>query len=266
MYDPYALGLNVHSISGNNAVIHSPLHEDKNPSAVFNLYTGVMYDFSLGVSRNIHDLVKLTGGVIRKTKVLQTKPSLQRSSLHHELIEKSKLAYDNPYLMGRGVTNRQVEKFGILQTNKGVLFTLKDKSGNNVGVIFRKYKGTPKYIVIGKKPALWINDEIDENRELVLVEGVFGVLQGDRQGYQVGAVLGAMVKPSISGWIYDHKRVTGVFDDDKAGYIGSLRLLRYLPFSRVICPGTEMDELKDWSTILSKPKSNMRDVVRLANG
>lgn len=263
MYDPYELNLDVVRISNNIALIRSPYHEDANPSAIFDMLTGHFYDFALGISKNVWALASYTMGKVVRTNNIQQLTKTY-SDFYDELIDKSKLALGNKYLYKRLVTDEQIEKHDIREFKKGVLFLLKNRNGKVTCLHYRKYTGSPKYITIGEKPPVWLDyQNLDYSKELILTEGVFGALRGELYGFQTGAVIGAMIKDDIRFWLQDHTKVKGIFDNDEAGVIASLRLLKSLPLSSVVLPGDEMDELDKGGWEVKVNSSSIRNVFEV---
>lgn len=253
-YDPRELGLDVVSMSGEEAQCRCPFHRDRHPSAGFNVKTGLFVCYSCHRGSNAYQLAKELGGEVRfvpNTKLQVSSKSLEDMEWKHLL--SFSLALGNSYLKSRKVTDKQVKEFGILESSGGIIFPVRSINGEVEGVIMRRYDGNPRYKFYGEKLPLWPLDLLPEEKKLTkvfIVEGVFGVLRARRFGIPAYATLGAMVNPNVKPLLQSNYPVA-VFDSDYAGMLGAARLLVLMPTSKVVVPGLEADELDqdEWETV-----------------
>lgn len=241
-YDPYALGLQVTSITGFEAHCLCPYHNDSHPSAEFNIQKGVFHCFACGVSAGVNSLLNVTGGQLLMTE----KPVAQRSDdvKDYEWVNYASLAFGNEYLKSRGVTDEQVHTHMIKHTSEGVAFPLSDGYAT-VGVQMRRYDNQPRYLTFGRKPPLWpmtVFEHLGRDDTLFIVEGIFGVLRAEQAGVKAVAVLGAGSIARSIPWLSNWIRKVVVFDNDDAGYIGAAKLSGAVR-AEVVTPGREADEL-----------------------
>ena len=262
--DPKEVGLDVRSYSGNEAICICPFHEDHHPSGSFNMDTGLFFCFSCGAASNAWKLATKLGGSVNRKWIKTTSGKASEEWRKFALFP---LARDNNYLKSRGVTDEQVEKFGIKAGPFGIVFEVRSKANHLVGVIIRRYDNSPRYLFFGDKLPVWPAERLVTTsffEKIFLTEGVFGVLAADRAGVTAFSTLGAMVKRDISFYLQSFK-VQVIFDADFAGYVGGARTLTFLPRSKVIIPGQEADELpiSAWHAILEGVLTT-RSIVELA--
>jgi DNA primase len=153
------------------------------------------------------------------------------------------LATNNAYLTIRSVTNDTIQEFGIVKTQRGIAFPLKDRLGKLVGFQERLYKGKLRYITHGK-PVLFPLDRFYTYRDgFFVVEGIFGVLNAYQNNIEALALLGVSKFSKAAEYLHG-KRCKIFFDDDDAGYLGALELMLSTNYSAsVILPGAETDEI-----------------------
>jgi len=247
-YDPVSLGLTVkHSAGLNNVLCACPWHGGSDSLCV-NLQTGQFICYSCGEKGGPAKLVAKTGGVPVWTTF--QKPSPSEQELQWRKLLDGDFAYDNEYLVGRQVTNEQVEKFHIIENSQGIIFPLTNDQGTVVGTLIRRREGKVRYVTLGEKPPLWplhLFQDQAPNDSAVIVEGIFGVLSADRAEMNAFATLGASVKKSAFPY-FQRVQPWVVFDDDLAGYVGAYRILQDCTSAHALVPGLEADELspKDW--------------------
>jgi DNA primase len=263
MVDPYALGLDVTGINGDNALCRCPFHNDNHPSGSFSLSKGIFHCFACGENANLKSLAEITGGEIvytndyltTKNKVAETEDWIRFLSYP--------LAIDNPYLEKRQVTNEQVEQFKIRQFADGIIFPLSKCNGQTIGVQIRFYTKKPKYMFFGERPQLWPLESLKGIKGTVfLTEGIFGALRARNAKLDAFA---SMSCTSISKvvQILNGRPVVVVFDNDFAGYVGAGKLI--LSGYDAACPTFEADSASKgfWKTF-SEEMPVTRSVSQLA--
>lgn len=266
VYDPRELGLDVSRISGDEAIVRCPFHEDKHPdNACFNIVTGLFICYSCGAGANVKTLAKRTGGSIKIVSSSKYGKKIEDSEWRHFL--ELPLALDNQYLKKRKVTDELIKKYGITQSSKGIVIPITNETGKKVGVIMRRFDNHPRYMIYGTKTCLWPLHEFDEmsrKKDLFVVEGVFGALRAMSFGLQATATLGAAIKPEIRKYLIQYNSVV-CFDNDYAGLLGSARVLIVVPTSKVLVPGVQADELEqdEWEAIADSPYTT-RSIKTLA--
>lgn len=247
--DPYVLGLDVINVKGDECLVLCPYHNDRHPSASFNVRKGLFHCFTCGVNANVKEIAFTCQGVIRYIDDDQIRVVHKgKKEWTHLLYEP--LAIDNAYLRSRKVSNDLVEKFEIRQHSTGVLFPLKDKMGKYIGMLERRYAGVPKYFFYGERPALWPFVNLYQDSEYLFVtEGVFGVLNAERCGANAVSVLSAtgisLAIPYLNG-----RNCVAVFDDDFSGYVAASKML--IHGFKVANPPVEADEIScyQWRAFL----------------
>jgi len=262
-YDAKELGLTVKGYSGNYETIvvcPNPHHNDHNPSACFNTYNGLLYCFSCGYTTNAYHLASEQGIKLEKREIVYSKPDSEE--LWKEF-EKAPLAKNNQYLQSRGLlSNAYVEYFDIRAVKQGVVFLFKNTRNKLIGCQIRQYIKTPKYLTFGERTIFDMTKIIQFNpsEPIYLTEGVFGMIQGYKYGFQTLATIGAMLKKSSLERLTNWSKIYGVFDNDNAGLEASKRLLSVLPQAKIIL-GATADEM-DW-TNLHQNYEITSDVLRL---
>lgn len=266
-YDPRELELEVRGYTGNDEVICTcvnPEHHDSNPSACFNTSTGLFYCFACGYSANINQLSKLQNVVVSKQLLKQVKPDSEQ--LWKEFF-KAPLALDNEYLKSRNVDNFDVQTFDIQETKNGVLFGFHNLKGDNVGYQMRQYFRKPKYLTFGERVLYDIRQLKSYNpyKPIYLTEGIFGMIKGHHSNFQTLATIGAMIKETTLKPILNWPNVYGVFDNDIAGSIAAIRLLKFVPQAKVILGFTA--DTNDWKDLHTSyvTTDSIFDIINLSN-
>lgn len=267
-YDPRELGLEVFAISGNEVTCLCPFHDDKHPSASFNVVSGLFVCYSCSTGANVHKLARKLGGTVKLISSVKVNAAIKTSiDMEWKHLLTFPLALDHPYLRARRVTNAQVKEFGILSSSKGIIIPVRSKSGDTKGVIVRRFDNSPRYMFYGEKLSLWPLDRIGEQKPLskvIITEGIFGALRGRKYGIPVFASMGAMVKKDAATHLQNfYPKV--LFDNDFAGMLGAARLLIMIPTTKVFVPGMEADELdkSEWQDV-SKDGYSTRNLQTLA--
>ena len=174
LFDPWLLNLEVKSTVGDEARCRCPFHSpDRKPSASFNMRTGLFYCYACGASRNVNQLAQKTGGVALSM------PAYKQSHFNEKedwsWLLQMPPAYDNEYLVGRGITNEEVKRYEIVDTGAGVAVPIHDASGKVVGFQERRYSGDPRYLFHGERMPIWhMHLRSRLGRSPYIVEGVFG--------------------------------------------------------------------------------------------
>lgn len=262
-YDARELGLNVKGYSGNFETLVScpnPAHNDHKPSASFNTSNGLLYCFSCGYTSNAFKLASEQGIKLEKREIVYSKPDSEE--LWKEF-EKAPLAKNNQYLQSRGLlSNAYVEYFDIRAVKQGVVFLFRNTRNKLVGCQIRQYIKSPKYLTFGERTIFDMTKimQFDPSEPIYLTEGVFGMIQGHKYGFQTLATIGAMLKKSSLERLQNWSKIYGVFDNDNAGLEASKRLLSVLPQAKIIL-GATADEM-DW-TNLHQNYEITSDVLRL---
>lgn len=250
-FDPIALGINVKYYAGlHNVLCACPWHGGSDSLCV-NLQTGAFICYSCGEKGGPGKLVRKTGGSASWTNFFR--PDIKEQDEEWNRMLEGPLAIDNPYLISRRVTNEQVMKHNIRSCKVGIAIPLTDRGGKTVGALIRRREGKVRYIVLGEKPPIWplpVLDTIKTNENVIVTEGIFGVLAAERAGLSAVAVLGARVKTDVRKWL-GGVRPNVVFDQDMAGYIGAIKMLQLIPDTRVLMTGAEADEMspEQWKMI-----------------
>lgn len=241
-FDVKALGLEIHAISGTEEVIvKCPFHDDRHPSASFNVNSGLFFCFACGAAANASQLAARTGGyVVRNDSIPHTKLKSVESEWRHYL--ESPLALNNDYLKNRFVTKAQVEAFNILELPWGVGFPIVNGSSTkHKALLIRRYEGNPRYIFFGEKPAALMGRQWRRDG-LIVTEGIFGMLAVDRCGYNGVTTLGTAIHSDLRR-LLRWTDVKVAFDADFPGYLGAAKILSIAPLAKVVIPGCEVDEL-----------------------
>lgn len=232
VYDVTALeALNPVSVSGHEVLCHCPYHEDTNPSATFNVKSGLFHCFACGAGKNVKQLSRDLGvDVVRRewfivAGMLPTRRGGGTMEWHG--LAASPLAYDHPYLESRGVSNAVVEEFGVRELAFGVGFPQYDREGHLTGFIVRKTKGFPRYLSFGTQQIVWPTMALPQRR-VFIVEGVFGVLRAFRHGYIAHAMFGTGNAKRVGAYLQPWAagvEIAAVLDPDYAGYVAAMELL-----------------------------------------
>lgn len=268
-YDAQELGLEVVGHSGVNEILckcPSGNHADNHASASFNTETGLLYCFSCSYSANAHQLAKKAGVKLEKKPMKYVRPDCEQ--LWQDFY-KLPHATGNKYLSSRQVDNTTIGVFDIRQSNKGIVFLFKDQKSKIVGCQLRQYDKTPKYLTFGERVLFDLSRfrYYFPDKPIYLTEGVFGMIRGYQSGFQTLATIGAMIKESTLEPILNWSKIYGVFDNDLAGSIAAVRLLKFVPQAKIII-GATADEMtyEQWKNIHNSylTTSNILDIINLS--
>lgn len=245
IYNPESLNLKVVSFSQNEALCICPFHPDTKPSASFNLSSGLFYCFSCGTAHNAKSLAYNLDGTIEKIETFSSSKAVYSDEKLWLRLLWNKKAYGNQYLQKRNVSDELVDTFDIRENDNGVIIPIVNSDGITTGLQIRQYTRKPKYLTFGIKTPVWpMNVQLPDEQTVIICEGVFGAINLYRLGVSGYATLGAIMKAEVSEYIR-HKYVYGIFDNDLAGYIAGARLLTFVPRSKIIVPGCEVDEISN---------------------
>jgi hypothetical protein len=261
VWDPQAIGLQIYKVNGIEAKLRCPFHFDKTPSAMFNLQNGLFHCFGCGYSSNVYEIVREFGGELSKVE-LSVIPHHEEENREWRVLTYSKLAYSSKYLAKREVTPEQIELFHIMKHKEGILFPVFDMKENIIGIQERRFSLDPKYFLHGQRTPVWPMTNL-RFENLLLVEGVFGVLRAQRLGYNAVCTMGASAIPQAAKVLEGHN-VKIVFDDDLAGYLGAYSFMRLHKTSSVVLPGMEVDEADKLSLSRVFGEIPTRDVMGYA--
>jgi len=263
IYDPKEIGLTIGKSMGCEVFVNCPFHGDTHPSAEFNVQTGRFFCFACGARSYAPFLARKLGGTCsQEFRELPEKDADVDDAWIG--MKNAPLGFNNEYLLSRNVTNIQIKKYDIRETSWGVLFPLRNENGIIKGMLARKYKGEQKYLVFGEKMPLYALDQFQfYYGEVIVTEGVFGVLAADRANLPATATLSAMVKESASVWLNQVDPIV-CYDDDDSGYIGAAKVLKLAPMARAIVYGGEFDNLtpQEFYDVVTHPELTAREYTR----
>lgn len=127
------------------------------------------------------------------------------------------------YLRARRLDEDDVERYEMLWWPKEyrILFPLRDFAG---GLIFWTARtilprGYPKYIhaEVPKNNLLLILRGINEDKPLLLVEGIFDAIRAHKEGYTVIILMGSSISPTVKDYLrHTGREVTLCLDHDMA--------------------------------------------------
>lgn len=271
-YDPVALGLQVRGrVSGDEVLCLCVFHTESTASLCFNVRTGAWICYGCGARGGPTKIAKATGGDVTWT-TKQVISKVLRDTDWRTLLS-APLAFDHPYLRRRRVSNEQVEMFGLRSTSKEILIPLTNLSGEVIGLLSRRTgRSRLRYVTMGDRPPLWPLDQLPsmskEEGPIVLVEGVFGVLNGWSAGVSTLAVMGAGAANKAIAHLNIIENLLILFDDDFAGYVGAARLIKKHSSAMALLPGGEADELTptQWEERLAGRRSRRIADLALASG
>jgi hypothetical protein len=249
--DPIALGLEVSKMSGDEALVLCPFHDDKNPSASFNVKKGLFFCFACGAKGNAEQVAERLGTDVKRIETSgyhAVGPVFEKSE-DIRVCTLSRLALDNPYLRSRSVSTHSVRRFQIREYNDtGVVFPIYTIDRKCIGGIVRAYEGTPRYKYIGESYPVWQAyhwPSLDPREPLFIVEGVFGAIRAYECGVQAVAILGASkVSQAVVDLTASFPKRYALFDPDHAGRLASAKIILLSRGSiRAHVTGKEADEM-----------------------
>lgn len=189
-----------------------------------------------------------------------------------DFLVQKRIATDSQYLKDRKVPKELIERFEIYhsQDDKEIVFPLTKYNGRKNGVQVR-YNTTRKlkYRIVRDERTnispLHILREYDRSKPLHIVEGMFGMLNLVKHGYQAICVLG---KSGLKNekYLSQFDNVVGCFDNDEAGKEYAKRLLK-MRLNSTVTRGAEYDELTsdELSGIMGHQTKFIRGIDSLFN-
>lgn len=254
VYDPEAIGLKITRMIRNEALCYCPYHSDSNPSAEYNVIKGVFHCFTCKASKTSKQLVEDLGGSlveVPRESVLDQREKLGIDTEWISNLLKNPLALGDEYMRSRGVSDKLIEKYKIRKTPAGIAFPILNRFGSLVGVQLRQTKAKPKYMFYGQREPIWPWSNFAKPQNLVITEGVFGVLNAQSAKIPAISIMGSgqidrvirilntngMVKPYV------------FLDDDYAGLLAAGKfILNGIPAIVRAEPADEIDP-KDFRRI-----------------
>jgi hypothetical protein len=248
--DPTALGLDVSRISGEEAYCVCPFHNDHTPSASFNVRSGLFFCYVCGCHPTMWEIAAELGGNVQKMNVemLPTAKSGEEWEMDWKWVLSCRKAFDNEYLMSRGITNDVVNKFDVREFPKGIAFIIKNGKGVPVGAQVRVTKADARnrYLTMGEKTPIWPCNDLGTSgsNSILLVEGVFGVMNAWKRGYNnVFAIMGSQSVASAIPLIRGFRNKYVAFDNDLAGHVAAAKAVAIHTGIKAYMPGVEADEV-----------------------
>lgn len=247
-YNPRDLGLVTGKLMGNEMSVVCPFHSDHNPSATFNVNSGLFFCFVCKKGMTLRQLAaELKVEVVEDDGVVSMMPMQRTSGTDVDWLARWQAAppaLGSLYLASRGVTDEQVIEFDLREDDDAVLFPMVDQSLRVLGFQARRKHGEPRYKTHGVRTPVWPWQRWSPERTpRLLVEGVFGALNMRRLGYDAFATLSSSVPKtswtSLSPW---GQQIVVLYDDDPAGHLG-MRNISLKLGARVAWPGGEADEM-----------------------
>lgn len=237
VYDPTALGLQIAKKVGKEEVqVFCPYHHDSHPSASYNLLKGLFHCFGCGTSKTARELAEDLGGkLIAVHSLPEVLATRKGEESEWRLILNNDLAVASDYLAERNVTDIQVMAHGLLESEAGIIFPIKDKHGNTVGAQIRHFKRQPKYLFYGEREPVWPWTHLTGGKpgsRVYITEGVFGVLNFERYGWKSNdftavSMMGAATVPNVVKVFKQmgmYKPVA-VMDIDDAGLLAAAKFI-----------------------------------------
>lgn len=268
MLRPESLGFTTYKYSkATEILVICPFHNDKHPSMAVSLKNGVYHCFTCGASGPGAKLVARTGGILEEQSPLYARPVYEeeRDEALAEMLKSGKvIRSSHPYLAKRGVTLAQTKAYGFIDYGTAIGLPIW-QDDECIGIQMRNTskKGVWRYRVIGEKPRLFRGHSSGGN--LIVTEGIFGMLNAERHGLSAATILGASHDGFL--WLTPSETALCVFDADEAGLRCAARCLINTPNVTAYVPGGEADELsKDaWKLVLThSPESHKTWAVDLA--
>ena len=223
MYDPRELGLEVRGGNNNEVYCLCPFHDDRSPSACFNVKKGVLFCFVCGRAAGVKRIAKqLNGRVVRTKSLPQFK---KKNPIEWRQLLNSKIAIDNAYLKGRRVSNELVEKYKIKELPYGIVFPVqKINRKTTTGIVIRRYTGDIRYLSLGEVK-FWPSNLEEMGDVVLLTEGPFGALRAMSAGVDATCCFGIAKAPDAIKHLKS-KTVVPTFDDDYAGILAAAKMIR----------------------------------------
>jgi len=193
------VGFNITRTYGDEIVAYCPWHEDSTASLAINPKNGWHCFAGCGKGRSLQSLLyKFDPTKNHYQRFLDIFPELYIRTLDFSKskeeevkplydVDELPLAYDNEYLMSRGITNQTVTDFN-LKYHEGfnsIVIPIYQRS-KFVGSVQRRIVGNPKYVNsagMNKDQILFPFDKAQSiDNRIILVEGVFDAIKAHQQG------------------------------------------------------------------------------------
>mgnify|MGYP001289226701 CR=1 FL=1 len=265
----------------------NPAHSDSTPSLSINLETGIFYCFGCHMKGNAITIVQhflnysytdaykflanySTYSKSQYTEDLQSKiqkrilEKRNTETLHPKRSRVVKLpanvpAYGNNYLVKRGITDEEIQKYDIRICTEGgryngwviipiyynftiVNYFLRDVIGNT-----KLYYAANKYL-FGK-------DDCDFTQTVVIVEGIFDCIKTRRVEPNCISILGNRLTPFHINMLKKSSSVIVFSDNDDGGKMVWLDAIQLLPYTNVFV-ATLPNNVKDPDTCTNEQIEN----------
>lgn len=234
--DPNQLGIDWKYKSGDGvlAICENPNHDDNHPSMFVNLVSGeeFFYCFSCQFKGSINKLTELTGG--NKKYTYDEVKGVDVNDQEWRSLLKNPLAINDQYLIERGVTRKEVDRFDIRSNNSQIIFPLNcNLTDEVIGVKIRLKNpiGKIKYLTFGKQPDYIISREYKGSdsvgQRYIVTEGMFGLSKFYR--YDINAI--TPLSSNRYHNLYQYMKINKyqsfyiLFDPDFSGYYSAMKLL-----------------------------------------
>ena len=170
-----------------------------------------------------------------------------------------KYRYTHPYLYSRGLTDEDIYKYDLgYEKNKYfgecIVFPIRDKAGNCISIGRRTIHSKHYYYEknFSKGDYLYgyyeMKKQFPDTQEIYVCESVFNLYTLNRLGFPTVALLGtgsASQARILSRLPYRHIYIA--LDSDKAGDIGSQKLMKYLGRYKLVNRVKTNDSTKDFN-------------------
>jgi len=232
------MGLDVASISGNEAYLFCPFHADsKKPSMAVSLRGEGWWCFSCEIGGSLARLEKMLEELDEIPQPIEREDSgtevqyVRLARMDVEDFLELPLAINNAYLLRyRFLTNDTIESWQIRQSNLFVIIPIFKRSKIS-GLVLRAVldEYSPKYQLqpkgFSRKTHLLCNPNIrlDDPRPLIVVEGPLDAIKVWQNGFQkVCAIFGSSMSDEQAAMIKKMSgRVMLLFDNEVSGFVAT---------------------------------------------
>jgi len=233
-------------IRGSEFAFRCPFHNDRDPSANFNIHNSLWTCFRCKIGGNSIDFVSLIESWEYKQAELWLRNRYggfyKPASLFKEISKYTETQFDkiysdsvlnqyqvdHPYWRTRGIGPKIRKKFelGYDSSSARVTIPIRDHTGKLVGVQGRtilKSVDEDKYKFIqpfSKKQHIFGLHLMDTTDEVVVVEGLIAAIRLYSLGIPCVSTMGSVVSIKQAQFLSSFKKVFMLFDDDDAGTYG----------------------------------------------
>jgi DNA primase len=223
----------------------NPYHDDKDPSLHVHTTTGALHCFSCGYKGYVTELIRQNLTITDEMEILLflhqfasgfgstfNRAEYKKAQIAPEEIDKSikfpkhRSAVDNPYLLKRGFSNKEITEWqmGVINDseymrNNGWIYVPITQDGELGNYFMRNPFGKDKLYGPYPKKQFLVGIDVDTKDTIYVLEGIFKMIAFRRTRAFAVSSLGNRLSADQLKLLKQFKKVVIVPDNDTAGFV-----------------------------------------------